>query len=387
MSLGFFYNNGVALSVYIHVPFCRTKCVYCDFYSVTDLTATRAYHDSLLKEIQYHAKDVRCRDETIDTVFFGGGTPSLSSPAQVDRIVKALWKQFEHTQYAELTLEANPDDLTDQIAERWRDCGINRISLGVQSFRDSELVFLGRRHSSAAVDRASDLLRSHDFRNISFDLIYGVPGQTLESWRESLMRATELCPEHLSAYCLTVESGTPLHGMIARREVNLPDDELLRDMFFLTIETLTSSGYHQYEISNFALPGFECRHNLAYWTGRSYLGLGAAAASYFHPARWKNISDLSRYIAEVNSTGCAIGEAEALDAETMRREYVMLSLRLTQGLDCVDYAKKFGEDIRKTRSEIIGALIANGMMKRYDGHLTLTPAGMFVSDEIVTRLT
>lgn len=342
--------------------------------------------DCLTNESLHYSTDPRFRDAEVDTVFFGGGTPSLLSAIQFQRLIGYLFERFNIDNNAEVTVEVNPDDVTNDLIGAFRDSRVNRISLGAQSFDDTELAILNRRHNSETTRNAVNIIKNEGLSNYSLDLIYGVPGHTMDSWSRTLESALELNPKHFSAYCLTVEKGTPLHRSIQLGEIVLPPDEVMREMYIEAVERLSHAGYAQYELSNFAIAGFESRHNLAYWTGKPYLGLGPSSSSYFHLERWKNVADINGYIESVNKTGSGVSEMEVLDDDMQRSEYVMLSLRMPRGLNLSDYMQRFGRDLLAERSREIESYSAEGLLIRDDDCIRLTPSGMFVSDDIISVL-
>jgi len=308
------------------------------------------------------------------------------SSEQVAQIVRSLDSTFPITADAEITLEANPDDLDETVIEKYLEAGINRISLGAQSIDDRDLRVLSRRHDSQAIINSVEGFRNAGLTNFSLDLIYGIPGQSFDSWRETVGLALSLDPKHISAYCLTVEEGTPLYRAVREGRTMLPSDSELCDMYVAAVEMLEAAGLRQYELSNFARVGFESRHNLAYWTSKPYLGFGPSASSYVHPHRWTNVADVTRYIDMIDDCNHAVGQEEELTSDMIRSEFVMLSLRLKAGLDLGDYRNRFGEDLSETYADRIQHFVKEGMMERRDDCLRLTPKGMFVSDAIIAGL-
>jgi oxygen-independent coproporphyrinogen-3 oxidase len=375
----------MSFSVYVHIPFCRRKCAYCDLFSVTNLDKRPSFIDALEKEIHAYSKDDRLAGNKLDTIFFGGGTPSLMSPDEINRIINIIIGSFPLAPNAEVSMEINPDDLTGSMLEGYLTAGVNRFSVGVQSLSDDELKVLGRRHDATACYRAVELLQSHDV-NFSVDLIYGIPDQSIDLWLQTLTNAIALAPRHVSMYCLTLEEGTRLHESIHSGAVSLPDDEVVRTMYLSAVAMLTESGFAQYEISNFAREGFECRHNLAYWTGKPYLGVGPSAASYIHPLRWKNVSDIDCYVTDVTMSGRAVAEIDKITTDVALREFVMLFLRLSKGLDLADYETRFGTDFLSAHRKILDRYHSHGLLDYDSGSVRLTPDGMFVSNEIISNL-
>lgn len=375
------------LSLYIHIPFCKTKCIYCDFYSITSLDKSEQIGDSITDELRIVSERLPAEELNFSTIFFGGGTPSLLDPDKITEIITTVSAMFSLNKDAEVTIEVNPDDVTEEKAGKWIAAGINRVSIGAQSFDDRDLDFLTRRHSASQVREAIEIIRSNGFRNLSLDLIYGIPGQTVESWLETVLTACSFAPEHISMYCLTVEENTPLFGMIERGEVEMPGDDSLFNYYSRAIDLLDDHGILQYEISNFAKTGFESRHNLAYWTLKPYIGLGPSAASYIHPIRWKNMGDLDEYVRRIAAGEDALGERELLSSETQAEEYVMLSLRLAEGLDLEDYSQRFGSNLLDFKRKEIEGLESEGFVYLDSNRLKLARRGMFLSDEIIGHLT
>jgi oxygen-independent coproporphyrinogen-3 oxidase len=300
--------------------------------------------------------------------------------------MERLSATFDVDGSAEITLEANPDDISGTIVREYMHAGINRISIGAQSFDDSELCMLARRHDSAGVLNAVKDIRDAGLENFSLDLIYGIPGQSTESWKKNIDAALALSPKHISAYCLTVEKGTPLHTSVREGELVLPPEETLRAMYLAAVGSFEHAGLIQYELSNFAISDYESRHNLAYWTGKPYLGFGPAASSYLPPRRWTNVANLDRYIEMIRDSGRAVDYDEDLGDDLLRLEYIMLSLRLKRGLNVAEYKTMFRQNIEQVYGEQIRMLMDAGLMVQSDGFLKLTPEGMFMSDAIITNL-
>ncbi len=348
------------IGLYIHVPFCVMKCRYCDFYSVTDLTLTDLYTEAVIHNIKAYGR-------SFDTVYFGGGTPSLLTPKQIDSILSSA----NITADAEISMECNPNSVTENYLREVRSAGVNRLSFGVQSFDDRELEMLGRLHNSAQAIEAIESAHSVGFDNISADLMLAVLGQTFDSLGRSLDTVARLPLTHISAYMLKVEDGTPLasdENLLAQ----IPDEDDTADMYLAAVEKLGVSGFEQYEISNFSKVGFECRHNLKYWRCEEYLGIGPAAHSFVVGRRFACPKDLCRFIsAETQDT-------VVLDDGGNAEEKLMLALRLTkEGLVLADYPEA------EKRAAV---LIANGLLKKEKGTLKLTPEGCLVSNQIICRL-
>ncbi len=371
------------LGLYIHIPFCKSKCVYCDFYSLPN--AEREMN-------RYTAAVCRHLTETspqaaahlADTVYFGGGTPSYLGPRRLQKILKTVRKHYRIAPDAEVTLEANPDSIGDWRKLRaLRKAGVNRISLGVQSADDKELQALGRPHTYAQAVDAVGAVRRAGIRNLSLDLIYGLPGQTLALWQRTLNRAAALEPEHLSCYGLKVEEGTPLWD---RREgLDLPGDDAQADMYLWTVERLAALGYAQYEISNFAKPGFASRHNMKYWTLGEYAGFGPGAHSDLGDVRYAYVRDLDAYCRGIKSGGSILAESERIPPRERDLEYLMLGLRTTQGIAQREFENRFRLSFAPIEEEL-KKFLSSGHAVQSGGRWHLTPEGFLVSNQIIGRV-
>lgn len=373
------------LLLYIHVPFCRSRCRYCAFHSqVFNQITFDWYLKTLLAEIDLWGK--RLGSPKVQTVFFGGGTPSLIQPIQIDSIMDALHKAFSVRKSAEISFEANPDSAC--ATDYYRaliSLGVNRLSLGVQSLDDEDLIRLGRPHSSDQAIQAMNMARMAGFGNVSMDLIWGLPRQRSHQWLAQLKNAVELGPDHFSCYGLSIEPGTEFERMAGQMDMELAPEKDMARMYVYGAEYLESMGYLQYEISNFSRMGFTCRHNQGYWEGRDYLGLGPSAVSTIGGRRFRNSVYMDEYDASVR--GDFIGrDYDELDKKTRLRELVMLSLRTSKGLSLADYRKMSGESLTKRRDKLIQALHANGLIRINKGRLMLTKNGMLVSNVILERL-
>ncbi len=371
--------------LYIHVPFCRGKCRYCNFVSRPfDMAEVETYVASLCAEMRLWGK--KLGRPKLETVYFGGGTPSLLPPWALSRLMPELRRQFDIDPAVEWTFEANPDSALDgQYLKLLLKYGVNRLSLGVQSLSDADLQFLGRPHDVAQAVTAYTLARQVGFANISLDFIWGLPGQREGHWLETLKLAVRMRPEHLSCYGLTVEEGTPLAEEVAAGGVALPGESEQGRMYVRGAEFLEEMGYLQYEVSNFARMGFVSRHNSGYWEGRDYLGLGPAAVSTLAGARFANPSDLGEWIAAVRSGKVGQG-GEVLGQAEKAREMVMLSLRTAKGLRLAAYRQATGRDFIKDNEGLVTALRQNDLIRISAGHLRLTKNGFLVSNVILERL-
>ncbi|MEW6117006.1 MAG: radical SAM family heme chaperone HemW [Nitrospirota bacterium] len=366
-------------SLYIHIPFCIKKCVYCDFYSIPfSLENAGAYTEALCREIALRegmAKDLR-------TIYIGGGTPTLLPEDEMVVVLEKVEAVFSVYPDAEITIEANPGTVSEKKLLHLRSAGINRISIGVQSLDDRELKLLGRCHTSQHAVDAVRAARKAGFDTISLDLIYGIPGQTLAAWKRTLTHALSCAPEHLSTYELTPERETPLWEHIRRHETVLPSDDEIAEMYYEGLELLKRHGYLHYEISNLALPGRACKHNMNYWKRGDYLGIGAAAHSFFEGKRIANISNAERYIEELNRSSIPVGEETLLSVEDALKEHIFLGLRMTEGLDL----RLLNGAARIRDSKAVGELIRHGLLELNGQYLRLTLQGLVLSSEVMVRL-
>ena len=373
------------LGIYVHVPFCRSKCEYCDFYSLgggMNKEAMELYLQAVLTHIREAAQ--RATGYVVDTVYFGGGTPSFFGTTGLIRILTEIDRRFHLSPEAEITLEANPDSVTRQGLERLHRAGFNRISIGVQCDDDSKLKALGRPHNSRQAQNAVNTARRVGFDNISVDLMFGLPNQSREQWMSTLRNVLDLKPDHISCYGLKVEEGTRLWEY--REGANLPDDDAQADMYFYAVETLESFGYPQYEISNFSRPGMECRHNLKYWTGQPYLGFGPAAASDFGGKRFTAEADLERYVHGIMEKETILSECETIPMRERAGEYLMLRLRTVRGIEENEYQQSYllpfaplEELLVRYREQGLAAMDENGRWH-------FTPKGFMVSNTLLLEL-
>jgi oxygen-independent coproporphyrinogen-3 oxidase len=368
--------------VYLHIPFCRSRCSYCDFATdIYDGGLAGSYVDALVNEIDAFDR-IESRAQ-VDAVYFGGGTPSLLTPLQLERILVAVGNRFAVSPGAEVTMEMNPGTLTPDVLSEFRALGINRASFGAQTFDDDELRRLGRRHSADDVRRTIELLRDARFDNVSFDLIAGLPAQTLAAWERNLTEALALRPEHLSLYLLEVHEGTPLADQIRKGHQPQPDDDLAGEMYEVMVDRTAAAGYEHYEISNFCRPGFASRHNSKYWTGEPVYGFGCSAHSFDGArTRWSNERDTARYVRSVNETGAAVVETVALDEREARAESIFLGLRLLHGLDLRQLRDRFGVDLRDEFGPDLARLHDAGLIELDDDLLRLTRHGAVLSNEV-----
>jgi len=373
--------------IYIHIPFCERKCIYCDFYSVENLNLIDRFTESLLKEIKIFSIEADFFNDSIfDTIYFGGGTPSLLEPAQIEKILNKLSQSFKISSNPEITLETNPGTVDKRKLLEFKNLGVNRISFGVQSFFDDDLKFLGRIHTGEDAFKCVNDSFEVGFENVSIDLIFGLPGQTVEKWLENLKFAVSLNVPHISAYNLIVERGTPLHELFSLGKVEIPEDEIQAQLYERTIDFLENAGYVHYEVSNYAFEGFECRHNLKYWQYENYIGFGPSAHSFWINKRWWNFANLNKYINALDLGKIPVANFEILDEEKMIEEFIYLGLR-SKGINVARFKGKFGfEFVDGDIKDEIEELERAGYITIEDDFIKLTPKGFLLCDEIVLRL-
>ncbi len=374
------------IGLYIHIPFCVRKCAYCDFASYPGmLSHAQTYMEALSLELRAQAERFpACRAKT---VFLGGGTPTLLSDAQVKAILDAARACFPFAADAEITMEGNPGTLTAENLSAYRAAGVNRLSLGMQAAQDGLLETLGRIHRLRDVREGVRLARAAGFENLNLDLIYGLPGQTEADWRETLSEALALSPEHLSCYALIVEEGTRLALSIAEGSVKpLPDEDAERGMYDAAIGEAQKAGLCQYELSNFARPGFACRHNLVYWNCEPYLGVGLAAHSYMEELRFGNTAHMGKYLSAVRAGESPQDSCETLTLKDRMFERVMLGLRLTRGMDARRFARDFHVTPQACWGEKLTRLVDAGLLVWTGDYLCLTRRGMDVQNAVLVEL-
>ena len=383
------YSAYMHTSLYVHYPFCLKKCLYCDFNSLAGVQVKPdEYVDVLLREMALRAATVS-DPVSAETLYFGGGTPSLMAPALVGRVIDSAARLFGLTATAEITLEANPGTLTPEKLAGYRAAGVNRLSLGVQALDDAMLARLGRMHTVREALDAYGAARAAGFSNIGIDLIHSLPGQSPAMWRDALAQAVRLAPEHISAYGLTVEDGTPFARMEAEGELLLPDEDAAAAMFEATGEILIESGYEQYEISNFALPERRSRHNQVYWRRDNYLGFGAGAHSFLRATtggvRWQNPDGLDTYMTAVRSGVLAAENRQVLSARDALSEAFFLGLRVMEGVDLRLLAEEFGRAVADCFAKPIRELSAQGLLIAHAGRLRLSPRAIVVANQVFSR--
>ncbi len=367
------------IGLYVHVPFCASKCAYCDFVSYAGREADiPRYVDAVVREITRRGTETG--HPRADTIFLGGGTPSLLDEFQVTRILDALLEAFPVDEAAEITCECNPGTLTAAFAQALRKAGVNRLSLGAQARQTRLLRLLGRIHDWGQVIASVETASEAGFENISLDLMFGLPSQTVSDVRETLAAAMALSPTHLSCYGLIVEEGTLIYGDIAAGKLTLPDEEVDRNMYEIARQTLAEHGFQQYEISNFAREGYACRHNLGCWTRVPYLGFGCAAHSFFEECRTMNPSTLDAYLADEEP------KTEHISKEEARFESLMLGLRITRGVKNEDFTRMHGMSIREAFGERLDKPIGDGLLEWHEGALRLTRLGMDLQNSVLVDL-
>ena len=366
--------------IYIHVPFCKRKCPYCDFYSVCRPELYEDYTQAVCRNIEaFKGMDIKC-----DTIYFGGGTPSFLGADGLVQILNAVRRRFSVSGNGEITFEANPDSVTEKLLKRLRAEGFNRISLGVQSDDDGLLKKLGRPHSYRQAVQAVELARKVGFHNLSLDLMYGLPGQSLTAWEETLEHALELSPEHMSCYGLKVEEGTPLYDV--KDFVGLADDDTQADMYMAAVEALRNHGFRQYEISNFCRKGLYSRHNTKYWTGGEYLGFGPSASSDFAGKRFTMVRDLQAYIQGIQTGGNIMEDVQEIPLRERAGEYLMLRLRTTAGILAEEYERTFMLPFKPLEEVLLKHRVYYQTAQGEDGRWYLTPRGFLVSNDIISDL-
>lgn len=378
-------KNRIPLGIYIHVPFCRSKCEYCDFYSLTSKN-DRLWQD-YLDAICSHIREAgqTADNYIVDTIYFGGGTPSYYGGKRLCELLNTIKKQFNVDKNAEITLEANPDSVDVKLLRKLRRAGFNRLSMGMQSACPQELKEIHRPHTAGQVDEAVAAARKAKFKNISLDLIYGLPGQTMESWQQSVEHALELDPEHLSCYGLKVEEGTPLAKRVEEGLV-LPDDDMQADLYLWTVERLKQAGYPQYEISNFSKPGLESRHNMRYWLTRPYIGFGPGAHSDFGSRRYSITRDLEGYIDGILHGGTIIDSDELIPQRERGSEYLMLRLRTVRGIERTEYRHNFYMDFDPIEARMKEFEGYGWAEQSPEGRWHFTPKGFLVSNQLIGDL-
>ena len=368
--------------IYIHIPFCLTRCTYCDFYMGTNESHMETFVDALCAEAKRRKDET---DEPVQTLYFGGGTPSRLQWSHFDKIFHTLFTCYSFDPDAEITLEANPDDLSEEYVRMLSTLPFNRISIGIQSFNDDELRFLSRRHTGQQAVEAVKRCQQAGFHNISIDLMYGLPGQTTEIWQKNLQQALELQIQHISSYHLIYEEKTRMYRLLKAGKIQPVQEETSTAMFALLIDTLTSHGFIHYEISAFGLPGFFSRHNIAYWQNVKYVGLGPAAHSYDGNNRSWNVASTIRYNQSIE-TDRVDREMEQLSLQEKYNEFILTGLRTMWGVDLLELKRRFGERYHDYCMVNAQRFIHQKLLTTAEDHLQLTREGIFISDGIMSEL-
>lgn len=382
MCLSLMKNNRSMMEIYIHIPFCVRKCAYCDFLSFpADGDVQRRYKDALVQEIrgsQYAA------DGDVGSIFIGGGTPSVLPAYYIEEILSAIREKWTVLPDAEITIEANPGTVDREKLQVYKRAGISRISFGCQSAEDGELQLLGRIHSWKDFLESFALAREAGFSNINVDLMSALPGQSADSWEQTLRKVAELSPEHISAYSLIIEEGTPFFEIYGQgnKASLLPDEDEERLMYERTAQILETYGFHRYEISNYAKEGRECRHNTGYWTGVPYIGVGLGASSYSGSRRWKNTDNLAAYLKGDHTPQ----DVEELSLREQEAEFMILGLRMTAGVSGSEFRQRFGEDMEEICGDILNKYEQMGFMKRTTDRIAFTGSGISVSNVILADI-
>ena len=369
--------------IYIHIPFCKRRCIYCDFFSTTQSEKKPTYVHALCQELDMR-KDY-LEGEDIETIYLGGGTPSQLSQEELEEIFSTIYHIYKVKDDAEITLEANPDDLTPEYVTMLRQLPINRISMGIQTFQEETLKLLHRRHTAKQAIEAFERCREAGFQNISIDLMYGLPGETLDTWKQDLQQAIALHPEHISAYHLIYEEDTALWKLREQHQVEEADEDLSLTLFTTLIDELTEAGYQHYEISNFCLPGLHSRHNSSYWTGKKYLGCGPSAHSFNGTSRQWNAASLSAYIDGIQQ-GNPDYEIEELDLYTRYNDFVLTSIRTCWGMSLSHLRSTYGEALYRYCLRMAKPHLKQGVLEISGDILKLTRKGIFISDGIMSDL-
>ncbi|MCG0274769.1 MAG: radical SAM family heme chaperone HemW [Thermosediminibacteraceae bacterium] len=365
------------IALYVHIPFCVKKCAYCDFNSYTEIEYMPLYLDSLKREISFYSG----LERSVTSIYIGGGTPTILSEKDLASVIETIYRAFNISPSAEFTVEANPETISKGKLTVLKDAGVNRLSLGLQTFKDELLKKLGRIHSSRSFLEKFFMAREEGFANINVDLIFGLPEQKVDDFKDSLKKLLDLEPEHISCYSLTVEEGTRFYELQQKGLLNLPSEDEERMMYHLAREILGEGGYLHYEISNFAKPGRECRHNLVYWTCGEYLGLGAGAHSFMNGIRFNNVYGIKDYIERINSKGVAVEEREKLSKEEQQAEFMILGLRLIKGVSKAEFYKRFGKELDLVYCKELKRLKEKELIVDDGEYVRLTVKGLDLANE------
>jgi len=370
------------VGLYVHIPFCPSKCGYCDFYSVVpEYDEIDPFIDALLMELQ---SSLQSANAQIETIFVGGGTPAFLPIGPLERLLAELGRCASEHGVREFTVEANPGSIDATKLACLRDHGVNRISMGAQSFHETELRVLGRIHKPAEIAGSAELIRKAGFEHFNIDLIFGIPGQTPSSWSDSIRQAVALGPDHLACYGLTFEPGTPLHERcLIHGQIVRVGEELETELYLIAIRQLSALGFEQYEISNFARPNGQCQHNLRYWHNQPGLGIGPAGASYLEGKRWRNVADIAEYVRRIQTGKSPIDESEILSPAQRAGESAMLALRLTEGINPEKFQQAAGFDPHELFADAIARHKAADLLTATPNRIALTPQGRLVADTVI----
>lgn len=371
------------LGIYIHIPFCKQKCNYCDFYSIKwDDESENKYIESIINEIKSY-KDKFCGNYIADTIFFGGGTPSIIKPENLGRIIDCLRDVIGIHKQSEISMEANPNTLTSERLKSYKQIGINRLSIGIQSLNDEILKKIGRIHNSTEALETIDRAKSMGFENINADVMFNIPGQTVNDIEETISKIIDRGVKHISFYSLKLEKGTPMYSMEKNNKIIMPDEEVEREMYYAGRNIMEKNNLFQYEISNFALKGYECRHNLKYWNQEEYIGLGPSAHSFLNNTRYSNPSDLKLYCDNSMPNKFDRIIQEELGNDDLMFEYIMLHLRLTEGVNVIDFKNKFSYDFMEKYKMQVDYLVKNNLIEIENDIVRLTKKGMDISNYVI----
>jgi putative oxygen-independent coproporphyrinogen III oxidase len=383
--ISIFARKLVMSGLYIHIPFCASRCIYCDFYSTVSLSLRDSYVDALCHEMILRQNEIHKDGENIKTIYLGGGTPSQLTNKELNHLfyyINKVWPSIDYTSSdMEITMECNPDDMTPTFIKNLKLLPVNRISMGVQTFSNKRLEFLHRRHNAKEVTNAIKNLKDAGFKNISIDLMFGFPNEALEDWQEDLDKAIQLDITHISAYSLMYEEGTPLYLLLKKGKIQEIDEEISLRMYEILIDKLTSNGYEHYEISNFALPGYQSIHNSNYWHNIPYIGFGAAAHSYDLKTRRCNIANLHKYIHAINTDQIS-QEIEIIDERTHYNDLITTALRTSEGLNVSELSEEYQTFLLDNAAKFL----EKGLLRFHNDHLSLTRNGIFISDNIMSNL-
>ena len=372
------------IGIYIHIPFCKSKCIYCDFYSITDTSSQEKYIQAVIKQIKSFKR--KAKGTVVDSIYFGGGTPSIIKPEYIYEILSEISKTFTLASNCEISMEMNPGTVTSDALSRYKSYGINRLSMGLQSAHNTELRMLGRIHSRQDFENSFAMCRIEGFDNINVDLMYGLPYQKPEYLLQSIEYTTSLNPEHISLYGLKVEPNTPLASKTSLTE-RIPDENTQYQMYMQASEYLEKNGYAQYEISNFAKQGKQCRHNLIYWHSREYIGFGAGASSYFNDELYSYVKNVDSIIENPTDLLKIVCDVEKIDSNKEKaKQYLMLAFRLTEGINVLEYAERFNLNFENEYGKAIEKYVTQGFMQKTQTGYRLTKKGFMVSNFILSDI-